>query len=305
MRIEKLLALLGSVNFSTFPKFDDSPVLDNLLTFRRALHRLAEAEELREALDPLLKSAVFATDRDRLSIDGKSFHKIAADTANLRILVVGLQSALKLHAAEPSENAIAIKLPDPQSMSDAVEDMGTIQKAISQVIVNPTINGEIKLVAWEKGSFWLHLYLGSALAVGVIGMVAWAAAVVRKKRLEGSLIEKKVRGLEIGNDAIEALMVGLKKEIDTLVDAEALSIFDKNFGGEHNGEQIARVRYSINVFAELIARGAEVHPALYAPEAVKNLFPDVSKLAGIVSQIKQLEDAFPSSPPGDQTPPAT
>jgi hypothetical protein len=41
---------------------------------------------------------------------------------------------------------------------------------------------------------------------------------------------------------------------------------------------------------ELIEKGAEVHPALMAPENVKNLYPDFKKLGSVESKIKQIAE---------------
>jgi len=42
------------------------------------------------------------------------------------------------------------------------------------------------------------------------------------------------------------------------------------------------------MLAELINKGAEIHPAWVAPENVANLFPDPTKLVGLESKIKKL-----------------
>jgi hypothetical protein len=147
---------------------------------------------------------------------------------------------------------------------------------------------------------WIDLSVGSELAMVVIGSAVWAAAVIRRKFLEGSIIERKLRGLDIANEALEALTGGLKRQIEQLLDAESRAVFDKHYTESKDPEQIGRIRFSIRTLAELIARGAEIHPSLYAPEQAANVFPDMAKLNTLASQISQLEDTQ-EPPPSDST----
>ena len=53
---------------------------------------------------------------------------------------------------------------------------------------------------------------------------------------------------------------------------------------------LERVKYTIKEFAEMIEKGAEIHPALQAPESVQNLFRDFKNVSKIESKIKQLAE---------------
>jgi hypothetical protein len=289
MKLDRFLALLESVSLSDFPKFDSPNTIDNLDRFRPLIVRLSQAEEFTEITTPILESEIFATDSDHF-YGSETYSRISGPIRRLQLLIVELPKVLRIHASPPSEFTVSLKLPDPADLKDALNVVTQFEKALEQLLFNPAINGEIRLIGWEVGSFWIDLYLASALAVSVVGSVAWAAAVVRKKTLEGDLIEKKVQGLDIGNDALEALRDGLKKSVQTLTDAEALAILDKHYDKKNSGDQLERIKLSIKISADLIQRGAEVYPGLYAPEEVKNLFPEPAKLAAIVSKIQQLED---------------
>lgn len=123
-----------------------------------------------------------------------------------------------------------------------------------------------------------------------MGKVVWAAAVIRKKSLEGDLLAEKVRSLKINNEALEQVKNAQKEAIDLALNAEALAIYDAYFKGDDNKEQIERVKYSIKTFADLLDRGAQIQPALMAPEEAKNLFPNYGALDTVISQIRQLEN---------------
>ena len=78
--------------------------------------------------------------------------------------------------------------------------------------------------------------------------------------------------------------------LDALVNAEATNLARTYYGEDVEAEQIERVKYTIREFSEMIAKGAEIHPALQAPENVKNLFPDFNKILSIESKTKMISD---------------
>jgi hypothetical protein len=287
MRTDRLLALLDSVDFHAFPNFENNTIR-NLGAARKELLKLTAAPELAEALSPLLESRIFATDReDYTTVDAG---ELRSAVYRLQILIIGLREALQYHAPSVTADSVVFKLPDPADLADALRTVEQFRVAVDQVIANDTIGGHVKLVGWETGSFWLYVALGTPAAVSIIGSIAWSAAVVRKKFLEGTIIKKKIEAMEIRNEALEAVREGVDRQVALLLSAETKAVYDKHFRGEEDPEQLQRLQYAIKTFAELIGRGAEVHPSLEAPEAVANLFPDAKKLNTIASTIAQLTD---------------
>jgi hypothetical protein len=80
-----------------------------------------------------------------------------------------------------------------------------------------------------------------------------------------------------------------KKLLNGIVTAEAIHL-EKEAYGEENPERLERIKHSIEMMQGLLEKGAEVHPALMAPEQVKNLFPDFHKLGSVESKIKQITE---------------
>ena len=75
-----------------------------------------------------------------------------------------------------------------------------------------------------------------------------------------------------------------------MIQAEAEHIQSEHF--KNNApENLKRIKNSISIFAELIGKGAEIQPALVAPENVANLFPDPTNLIGLESKIKKIGPA--------------
>ncbi|HXL55998.1 MAG TPA: hypothetical protein VN958_07065, partial [Chitinophagaceae bacterium] len=104
------------------------------------------------------------------------------------------------------------------------------------------------------------------------------------------LLEEQVRGLKVKNDSLEDILSAQKKETQLMVEAEAAYINSEHFK-ENIPENIERIKNSIAILAELIGKGAEIHPALVAPENVSNLFPDPKNLIGLESKIKRITNA--------------
>ena len=74
-----------------------------------------------------------------------------------------------------------------------------------------------------------------------------------------------------------------------MLNAEATHINSEHFQN-NSPENIERIKNSIKIFSELIDKGAEIHPALIAPEQVSNLFPDIKNLLGLESKIKRISE---------------
>ena len=159
-----------------------------------------------------------------------------------------------------------------------------MQKSISQVVINDTIGGFVRVNHWEYGSFWVELILGTQAAVALVASIAWSAAVISKKRTENKLFEQHVRSLQIKNESLEDILEGQKKLTEELINQEVTAIKTEHFG-EKNEDSFERIKMAIKIFAKLIQNGAEIHPALNAPEKVQNLFPKFNQMYRILSFI--------------------
>lgn len=107
-----------------------------------------------------------------------------------------------------------------------------------------------------------------------------------------NLLAQQIRGLKVKNDSLEDILKAQKAETEIMIQAEADHISSEHFR-ENTPENIIRIKNSIATFAELIGKGAEIHPALIAPEDVSNLFPNPGKMINLESKIKRLAN------PGD------
>lgn len=188
----------------------------------------------------------------------------------------------------PNENinSINIKLPQINDFDELSKVSRELHISLTQVLYNEEIKGETKIVSVQNGSIWFNVYVGET-AVIVAASIAWAAAVIYKKIQEGKLLEQQVRALQVKNESLEDVLKAQKNETNLMIQAESEHIQSEHFK-LNAADNIERIKNSISVFADLIGKGAEIHPALVATENISNLFPDVSKLLGLESKIKRL-----------------
>lgn len=186
-----------------------------------------------------------------------------------------------------NSNSINIKLPPVKDFDDLANVSKEFHLALTQVLYIDEINGETKIESVDNGSIWINVLVGAA-GLAVVASLVWSAAVVYKKILEGKLLAEQVRSLKIKNDSLEDILKAQKEATSALIQAEAEHIQSEHFQ-EKIPENLERIKNSIKLFADIIDRGAEIHPAIVAPEQVSNLFPDMKNVVGIESKIKKLQ----------------
>jgi|HubBroStandDraft_2_1064218.scaffolds.fasta_scaffold291954_1 hypothetical protein len=209
----------------------------------------------------------------------------------LRDYIKSLASFLNaLGVQSPTEADIYVRFETVGDLPAFNAQFATLQLLLEQTILDPKIRGKMEIRSIDKGSIWLHLYVGSIQAVGFVGSLAWSAAVVYKKFQEGRLVEQHVEALKIKNEALKQIQEAQERLLKDVVEAEAKHLEKEIFGGEENPDRLERIKHAIRLMQELIEKGAEVHPALMAPENVKNLYPDFKKLGSVESKIKQIAE---------------
>jgi len=234
----------------------------------------------------LSKSVIYTTANDQMTVQLLEGHDIVTNLTLLKTLSTNFLNVLMTTVPEEDINSINIKLPPVNDFDELSKVSREIHLGLTQVIFNDDVNGQTKIISVENGSIWLNVFVGAS-AVSVIASLVWASAVIYKKILEGKLLAEQVRGLKVKNDSLEDILKAQKVETDLMIQAEAEHISSEHFR-ENIPENIERIKNSITTFAELIGKGAEIHPALVAPENVSNLFPDLTKLIGVESKIKRL-----------------
>lgn len=229
---------------------------------------------------------IFYNRNERVIVNNSMFSAFthALDTIRLKCHVA--LDMLSDVLPEQDEFSASIKLPNYTTLAELAEFFSKIDKIFNQTFTHENIETIPKLQNFDSGSFWVEIVVGTTALTFLVSMT-WAAAVVRKKLLEGDLLEQQVRSYELKNDAMEALKDGFKKSLDTVVEVETRNLLN-NSNIDYDNEYLERAKYSVKALGELLYQGAEIHTAIDAPEAVQNLLPDYSKLDLISSTVKQL-----------------
>jgi hypothetical protein len=259
----------------------------NLTTLRIVINGISGLGLFELSLLELKDSVIFTSNNDQMTIQYAEGQKLSNNLALLKVLITNFLALLKNTIPDENENSINIKLPQINDFDELSKVSREIHLGLSQVIFNDEINGKTKIESVENGSIWLNVFVGGAAALSVIASLVWASAVIYKKIQEGKLLSQQVRGLNVKNESLEDILKAQKAETDFMIQAEAENIASEHF--QNNiPENIERIKNSISTFAGLIERGAEIHPALIAPEQVSNLFPDPTNLLGLESKIKKI-----------------
>ncbi|MCW3789431.1 hypothetical protein [Plebeiibacterium sediminum] len=259
-----------------------------LILAREVINEIESLNLFENLINQLKSSVIFTSANDNMNIKTQEGAEIVRSLELLKELIENFLSVLLKTIPEENVDSVNIKLPEISDFDELSKVSRDIHLALTQVILNDEINGETRIVSVENGSIWLNVFVG-ATAVSVVASLAWSAAVVYKKIQEGKLLEQQVRGLKVKNDSLEDILKAQKAETELLIQAEADFINSEHFK-TNEPENIERIKSSLSTLSKLIEKGAEIQPALVAPENVANLFPNPKKILNIESRIKKLAD---------------
>ncbi len=234
-------------------------------------------------------SIIFSTSQDEIVLtDGKEDTRLKKGLEVVRSGCYALLMILKeLYDEKEDESTIYVRMPKIKDLEDLSKKSKVLHNAISQSILDPSIKGTIKVKSYDIGSLWIVISVGSVLAVKLIGGIVWAAAVIRKKKMEFKTFEQHVKHLEIKTESMEDLKDAQKKQLEVSLEAEADNLVAQFYKGG-NAEKRERVKYSIKLISDLMDKGVEIHPALNACNEVGNMYPDYTNIRLIESRIHEL-----------------
>lgn len=261
-------------------------VISKLNNIRFVLIELSKLKLFDTYLNRLLGSIIFTSSQDSMTVQSIEANEIIYNLKNLKDVSENFLSVLIRTIPEEDPNSINIKLPTINDFDELSNVARSIHIALTQVVLDKEIDGHTKIVSVENGSIWFNVFVGST-AITLVASLAWSAAVIYKKIQEGRLLEEQIRSMKIKNESLTDILKAQKADTDLMIIAEAENILS-NYFKQNVPENLERIKNSIKIFAELIDKGAEIHPALIAPEKVSNLFPDTKNLLGIESKIKKL-----------------
>ncbi len=264
----------------------------DLNNLKSALEKVKDLGLYESLISEIQTTIIFSTLQDEIILtDSKEDTRLKKGLEVVRSGCHALLMILReLYDEEEDESTVYIRMPKIKDLEDLSKKSKLLNAAISQSILDPGIKGTIKVRSFDIGSLWISITVGSVAAVKLIGGIAWAAAVIRKKKAEFKKFEYHVKCLEIKNESMEDLKDAQKKQLDLCLKAEANNLASQFFKG-NDAEKTERIKYSIKLIADLMDKGVEIHPALNAPKEVGHFFPDFKRLGVIESRIQELGTA--------------
>ncbi len=291
-KLREAIPLL-TLNISTHSGNANLRIASGLNSVKKGVGILSTTNLFNEQIDSLLTHNIYVNNiADSVQASPQEVNPLNSAVNSLAAAAGILLSAIEKQIPDESVDSINIKMPrDVHDLASLGKVCNEFDKIFNQLFVNETVNGQQKIMSVENGSIWVNLLVGN-IATRLIGKVTWAAAVIYNKTTEVRANQEFNKGLKLKNEALEAMVALHKSYIDQLTAAEAQLIADEEFGNTSDKhEYTQRLKLAIKELSELIFRGAEIRPAISAPEQVSNLFPEFPKLIGVSSKIKEIEAA--------------
>jgi len=260
---------------------------NNAEAIRNIVDDLDDLGLFQNHLNKIKSSILYSIAGDSIKGDSGAITQLGNMLERFKEALEDLISAISSVIPSESSDSLNIKLPPVNDFADLASFSKDFHIALTQVLYIDEIGGNVKIESVENGSIWLNILVGGAEAVTVIASLAWSAAVIYKKVLEGKTVAAHVRSLNIKNESLEDLLKAQQASTALLIQAEAEHIQLEHFH-ENLPENVERIKNSLKLLSELIEKGAVIQPALMAPEDVKNLFPDTKNVTNLESKIKRL-----------------
>lgn len=265
--------------------------MSNLNNFKALIQQLKKykLDFYEEQVVFLEKGEMFSSTQDSLKIYEQSVYtELRATAFYILDSLDALNKVLISLIPQSSENDFLIKFPKPDNFEFLLKDMNKIQKQLSILVNDESINSSYQIQNWEYGSFWINVAFGTVVTVKIIASVTWASAYIAsqiQKYEEHSLYLKQISTkTEMLQELQETHSIYLKQ----LIDSEVSHINEKHFENTENNERDKKIKDTIVLFSDIISRGGEFQPSLIAPKEIKESFPNFDLLENISSKVEQI-----------------
>ncbi len=255
--------------------------------FRWSLDELERTGAFNSIINALKGTTLLTIEDDTFSLPEEVYSVSVPYLNDLNNSYKAFVEFLEHNFPEPEGESIRIKLPETEDFDELEKTANLLKHALSTPLKLPEINGSLRIIRGEPGSVWLLVGIGGLIAMKLIAELCWAAAVVRKKKLEGDFLAQQVRELEMNVDQKEVVFEAQKVYINKLIESEGEALLTKMDLPEGH---IKSITHAIICLEEIFKKGGEVHPSLTTSESVANLFPSNSNFHILESHIKQLGD---------------
>lgn len=169
---------------------------------------------------------------------------------------------------------IHVKLPCSKDLDKTIKDMASLKLALEQALLHPIINGNVELVAFERGSSWIEISLGGMLATRFLSDMLKLVYYAKNKEKELEAKREMVRHLQLQNDLKEKVIDAIDDELEAHYSQSIDGLLTEVGIDPKEPEYPNRLAHSLRLLTGLIGQGLEVHPALLTPPEDLPAFPD-------------------------------
>lgn len=291
VRLSEIYTLIRELKMKTYQiEYVNSTNLGNLQKFKELLRYLESNnfDFFKNEIQILKESEIYSTTQNNLDIFNKTaFSEVYHTGTFISDSIKSLQIILERIVPTSTETDFLIKFPKPSDFQMLLKDMGEIQKHISIIVNDDSVNSSAEIHNWEYGSYWINLTLGSMLAVKLLGDITWSSAYISTQINKQKEQELLLREMEARVEMIEELKETQSKYLNKLIDNEITHISKEHFSDE-NSERDKKIKNTIKLFSEIIQRGGEFQPSLISPQEIKDSYPDFNTIEFIESKVKQI-----------------
>ena len=271
---------------------DNNSNLKNLIKFKNLIQDI-EKYELTfyySVIETLKKSPIYSTNQNSITLSSNQRMDIYYQSKYIIDSLKSLQIVFSDIIPEPNKNEFSIKFPTPESFESLLKDMNKIEKQLSILVNDKSIQSYIQLNKWEHGSFWIDIIIGTQFAINVIGAITWAAAYISsqiKKNREHDLYLQKI---ETEVEMLKSIREKQELYLEKLYETEILNIQENHFDNTEDNERNKKIKNTIKLFADMIQRGGEFQPSLISPKEIKESYPDFKNIEHLPSKVNQITE---------------
>jgi len=293
MRLREIRAKLNEIRpiikATASPRNTKPPTyaLSQISSLQEVVNTLDEIELFPTQIEQLKKQSFYTYAQESLIIQANEYQIISKNINELLTLTSSLITSLDIALPKEEEGLVSIKIPAPHTFSDIQETADTLEKIFGQTLLHKDIKGSVRIVSFDTGTYWIDMVVGGLTVLNVVGGLAYSAAVVFKKLMEGRLLQEQVKAMKLSSSAFKEIVDKCKEETKAVADIESQLISDQYYKSKEP-EQIGRIKMAITELAELYSKGAEVYPAIDAAKEVIEQFPDFKRLDTIESKVKKI-----------------
>lgn len=285
--IENLNIVVETANLSSGTVYH----IKNCFNIIDTLFELEQFDFLRPYIQNIKSNtAIYNSRLSITTVDNSKYTEFVNQINLIKSASSAVINAINQVIPEQNELSISVKLPEINNLNELISFTEELNICLSQVILNPIINGSIRFQNFESGSNWFEIILGSLAAVKAIKEIVISAIDIKMRIMEIEKSKQNIRAISASTDIIETVCKELDKQVKELSNKKAESFIESNAKDNKDKEYFERVSNSIKIMGELMVKGTEVHLALNAPKELKDSNLDFKTMLSDVKELKQITD---------------